>query len=209
MVAAAEDIKDFRIGTTGWRASDLDDPRLEQLWFQGRYEIISGVLTELPPAYFNAGSRFMRLVLALSMHASSRGIAGDFANECDIIIDHNRVVRADMVWMSGDEKRRQDRAARLAGKTDLQRVRVLIPPSLVIESVSYGHEDHDRVTKFAWYAEFGVPHYWIFDALAKRLDCFGLRDGKYELVASGTGDTTIATPLFEGLTLNLAELWKD
>jgi hypothetical protein len=44
--------KPFCPGTTGWTASDLDDPRIEAKWEWGRYEIINGVLTRMPAAYF-------------------------------------------------------------------------------------------------------------------------------------------------------------
>ena len=46
----------FLPGTTGWTASDLDDPQIERLWFSGRYEIVEGVLTSMPPAYLAGGS---------------------------------------------------------------------------------------------------------------------------------------------------------
>ena len=41
--------KRFVAGTLGWTADDLDDPRIERLWDQGRYEIVEGVLTQMPP----------------------------------------------------------------------------------------------------------------------------------------------------------------
>ena len=47
--------KPFEPGTTGWTASDLDDPAIEREWFRGRYEIVEGVLTKMPPAYFTGG----------------------------------------------------------------------------------------------------------------------------------------------------------
>lgn len=47
--------KPFRPGTTGWSASDLDDPRIEGKWLRGSYEIVEGVLTRMPPAYFIGG----------------------------------------------------------------------------------------------------------------------------------------------------------
>ena len=43
----------FRVGTTGWTAADLDDPRIERLWERGAYEIVEGVLTKMTPAYFD------------------------------------------------------------------------------------------------------------------------------------------------------------
>jgi hypothetical protein len=39
----------FLPGTTGWTASDLDDPAIERGWIRGSYEIVEGVLTTMPP----------------------------------------------------------------------------------------------------------------------------------------------------------------
>lgn len=209
MSAVVED-KEFLAGTTGWRASDLDDPRIERLWFQGRYEIVEGVLTLMPPAYFDASSRLMRLTTQSQRFCDANGIKGTFAAECDIIIAEARVVRADMIWMTPEQVARQREATRLAKRESPERTRVLVPPTLIIESVSYGHEDHDRKTKFGWYAEFGVPNYWIFDPLQRSIDCFVLAEaGTYQLVAKGQGDDTVNVPLFPGLQLRLAELWQD
>lgn len=144
--------KPFRPGTTGWRASDLHDPRVEQMWEQGRYEIINGALTETPPPFFGGQSRLFELQPQVRLQQEKRGVPGQFANEVDIIVDDLRLVRADAVWMTPGQLRRQARAARLAGRPDPERTRILVPPTLVIESVSEGHEAHDRKTKFAWYA---------------------------------------------------------
>lgn len=47
----------FEPGTTGWTVHDLDDPEIERQWFEGRYEIVEGVLTKMPPAYFTGEMR--------------------------------------------------------------------------------------------------------------------------------------------------------
>ena len=199
--------KEFIVGTTGWRASDLDDPRLERLWAEGRYEIIDGVLTAMAPAYFDPSSSLYLLQFQVTTFQNANGIEGRFATECDIIIDNGRLVRADAVWMTNEQRRRQHRAAQLAGRSDPVKTRILIPPSIVIESVSYGHDDHDRITKFGWYAEFGIPNYWIFDGLKRTLDCFALERGKYVQAAKGAGDENVSVPFFDGLVIRLADLW--
>jgi Uma2 family endonuclease len=76
----------------------------------------------------------------------------------DIIIDDTRVVVADAVWLTEDDQRKQEDATAKAGRKDSSRTRILIPPTLVIESISPGHERHDERTKLKWYAEFGVPN---------------------------------------------------
>ena len=205
----ANDQKEFKVGTTGWTASDLDDPRIERLWESGHHEIINGVLTEMPAAYFDSGVKLMRLQGELFLHTRMNHISGEFCPECDIIIDEDRVVVADMVWISAADIARFKRTAFEAGRSSIERTRVLIPPTLIIESVSYGHERHDRKTKYDWYAEFGVGHYWIFDTLKRTLDCYDLEKGAYKLAANSVGDGSIAVPLFDGLTISMADIWRD
>src|SRR5687768_7990096 len=143
--------KRFEPGTTGWTADDLDDPQIEAEWVRGRYEIIEGVLTTMPPAYFEGGSATANLVFAVMSHLRTTGVRGGFATEVDIIIDAARVLRADAAYLAPDDKRRQRDAATDAGRTDVRRTRILVPPTLVIESISPGHERHDEQTKRRWY----------------------------------------------------------
>jgi Uma2 family endonuclease len=193
----------------GWRASDLDDPAVERAWFDGRFEILQGVLTVMPPAYFTGGNVTANLVALLKAHAKSLGSGDRVAVEADIIIDEERVIIADAVLLSPDDQRRQETAARAAQAQDLRRTRILVPPKLVLESISPGHEKHDRETKRRWYAEFGVPNYWIVDAFAETLECLRLDAGVYVTDAAGTGDAVLQPPAFPGLTIPLREIWND
>ena len=203
--------KPFKPGTTGWSASDLADPQIESQWLKGRYEIIEGVLTEMPAAYFSGAKRLYKLQLRISLHQQAAGPAGSFANDVDIVIDEPRVVRADAVWLTPGDEARQAQAvsslpADVAGP-DPERMRLLVPPTLVIESVSPGHEAHDRRTKRKWYAEFGVPNYWIFDPFARSLDVLVLRGRAYEVEAAGAADDHVRPTQFPRLVLPLGEVW--
>jgi Uma2 family endonuclease len=201
--------KPFDPGTTGWTAQDLDDPAIEALWFQGRYEIVEGVLTTMPPAYFAGNEKLQNLVHILQTHTERQGIKGGFAQDVDLVIDDIRVVRADAIFLAPDQKKLQTKAARKAGRKNVLRTRILVPPALIIESLSLGHEVHDRVTKRRWYAEFGVAHYWLFDGEARSLELLELRDGEYHRQAMGRDGDVLKPSLFTGLELKLAEVWGE
>lgn len=197
----------FEPGTTGWTAADLDDPRIEAQWLRGHYEIVEGVLTKMPPAYFSGASTLTELVFILKTELRSRGLPDRFGTEVDIVIDETRVVVADAIWMSADDQVRQSEAVKVSGAPDPERTRILIPPTLIIEAVSPGHELHDRRTKRRWYAEFGVPNYWILDPFARSMQCLILRNSAYEPDVEGGDVESIAPSLFPGLTISLAMLW--
>src|SRR2546421_10426450 len=100
--------KPFEPGTTGWTASDLDDPAIGGEWFRGRYEIVEGVLTKMPPAYFTGGESLFKLMVRVNRHCEAHGPAGSFATEVDIVIDEPRVAVSDAVFLTPEQRTRQD-----------------------------------------------------------------------------------------------------
>ncbi len=202
--------RELKPGTTGWSAADLDDPALECYWFGGRYEIIEGVLTVMAPAYFSGGEALDNLVYLVKRHLEGLGVYGGFSHEVDIIISSTRVVRADAVYLDSNAKKAQRSAVEDRKRRDPDRSRIYVPPSLVIESVSPGHEAHDRKTKRRWYAEFGVPRYWLLDVFEKSLECLILDGGSYRVDAAAQGNHGSVTPAsFPGLDLRLEKIWPE
>jgi len=204
----AQSIRAFEPGTTGWTVADLDDPLIEVQWARGSYEIVEGVLTTMPPAYFIGGRAIQKLIRIVDDHLQHSGIEADFATEVEILISDERVPRADAGLLTSEDQARQAAAAKSRGRADPDRTRILVPPTLIIESVSPGHEAHDRRTKKNWYAEFGVPNYWILDAFSRSLECYRLVDKAYVLDVSGRDVQTVAPAAFSGLVITLADLWR-
>ncbi|HWE92568.1 MAG TPA: Uma2 family endonuclease [Tepidisphaeraceae bacterium] len=199
----------FEPGTTGWTAADLDDPHIESEWMRGAYEIVDGVLTTMPPAYFDGSNATFNLLLIIKLHARALRLGWRVANELDIVVDDARVARADGAVLTPDEGARQAEAARAAGRPVTRRTRILIPPILVIESLSPGHEYHDRHTKRRWYAEFGIKNYWLLDAFARSLQCLVLDAGEYREDASGAGEELVRPSILPGLVIPLKQVWED
>ena len=80
-------------------------------------------------------------------------------------------------------------------------------PDLVVEVVSPSSQRYDRVIKHRWYAQLGIPEYWLVDGAARTLECLVLREGRYVISASLTEDETFRPESFEGLEILLAKLW--
>lgn len=209
MSMVADEERVFKIGTLGWTADDLDDPKFERLWEQGRYEIIEGVLTEMPPAQFDSSASFVRLITRLQQHVDENNLGGSLAVETDIIVDLRKVAVADGVYLTAEKL---DQQAALYAKKPNRKAgvrfgRLLVPPTLVIESVSLGHETHDRETKFKWYADMGVSHYWLFYGHRRLLECYALDKGNFRLEVAGQGNQQISPSVFAGLKIDLGRLW--
>jgi Uma2 family endonuclease len=65
------------------------------------------------------------------------------------------------------------------------------------------------VTKLQWYAQIGVPEYWIVDPTACMVERLVLREGAYVIAASLADDEPFRPESFEGLEIPLTELWGE
>ena len=59
------------------------------------------------------------------------------------------------------------------------------------------------------YAELGIPHYWVLDPDAERLECLRLEASAYQLVAAASPPETLHHPEWPDLGIDLAKLWRS
>lgn len=71
----------FSAGTTGWTASHLDDPRIELFWDSGRFEIVEGVLTRMPPAHYDCSVALYKLIRLVAPAAEREDPGAAFPTE--------------------------------------------------------------------------------------------------------------------------------
>ncbi|HWE98068.1 MAG TPA: Uma2 family endonuclease [Tepidisphaeraceae bacterium] len=198
----------FLPGTTGWTEDALDDPRIERLWAQGRFEIVEGVLTKMPAAYLEGSLPLRRLVRQIENHLNQTGTSGEFGFEMDLVINRIRVSRVDAAFLTpGQLARQMEAQARLPKRTKLRYGRLRVAPELVIESASPGHELHDRQVKREWYRGFGIPNYWMLDPYRKTLECLRLADGDYQTDVARKDTDEVAPKMFSGLSIQLGKVW--
>jgi Uma2 family endonuclease len=195
-------------GTSGWTASDLDDPRIAEQWDRGRFEIINGVLKKMPPANFDHGAVAFELLALLRDHLRGRGLASRFSFEVDLVVDEDDVLRVDGMLIMEQEVAAQKTVLVQQSRDPGMLGRIRVAPRLVIESVSPGHERHDRLTKRAIYARFGIPNYWIVDAMRRSLECLVLHGNDYREDTSGRDSDVVRPTAFDGLEIPLDQLWR-
>ena len=197
----------LRPGTMGWSIADLDDPVAYALWANGRYEIHDGILVAMPASNYYGGATAHGLVKRVEPYLDGRQLRPLFAPEADIQVLPDRVVRGDIVGIWGDDRPKFDALRFPPPHTHWSEHALTIPPTLVIESVSQGHEAHDRQTKRRWYAAFGVRHYWIVDGLRHTLDCLLLDGDEYRDDGAGRDGDVVRPASLAGLALPLPEVW--
>jgi Uma2 family endonuclease len=204
--------KRFRPGTTGWTAFDLDDAHFEALWERGRYEIVEGVLTRMPPAHYDASAALYRLIRTIAPTVERQDPGAVFPTEVDVIVGERRVPRVDALYLSPQDRQLQAEMNALHGRGTRKQLkfgRILVPPTLIIESLSRGHEEHDRLTKRKWFAEMRVPNYWLLNYFDRALECLVLDGGDYRLDTSGRGEVEVRPAVFPSLVIPLAKIWGN
>jgi Uma2 family endonuclease len=199
--------REFKVGTTGWSVDDLDDPQIERLWEQGRYEIVKGVLAEMPAAYYDSGRAVFKLGAMIQRWLDEHDRRGGISTETDLVLGKRRLPRVDLIYLTEAQERRQRKQSRQRGKTGVRFGRIVVVPELILESISLGHEDHDQIVKRKWCAEFRVPNYWLLDAYKRSLQCLVLDGDEYRVAQSGKGSAELKPSMFPGLTIPLGRLW--
>ncbi len=207
-MVAADQTRALRPGSSGWSAADLRDPDIERQWDANHYEMIRGVIAEMPPAAFDHGYCASKLLDLVERHLEAQGVRSFKSYEVDACLDEDTVMKIDAVLLVADDERRQAAAWRKMRKSSLTVGRLLVPPTLAVESISMGHEARDRSHKHSEYERFGIPNYWIVDAMRRTLTCFRLIAGRYQLDAQGKDRNVIRPTAFPGLSIPLKDVFR-
>jgi len=80
---------------------------------------------------------------------------------------------------------------------------------LVVEIISPSSGRYDRVKKLRWYAQLGVPEYWLVDPVARTLERLVLRGETYEIATSLEDADTFRPESFDGLEIPLVKIWGE
>jgi len=167
----------------------------EKLDDHNRYEIIGGELEVTPapaPRHQWVSAHLFRMLVN---HVLDHRLGMVFFAPLDVILTDHDVVEPDIVYLTAEQLARVTERA------------VEEPPTLVVEILSPSTAQRDRTRKQQLYERQGVPHYWLADPVLHVLDVYERHEGRYELVASLTGDAEFRPALFPGLVIRLADVW--
>lgn len=71
------------------------------------------------------------------------------------------------------------------------------PPDLIIEVLSPGNTENDRVTKYDLYESVGVREYWIIDPHEDFIEVYTLEKGSYRRVGAYKPGVTFRSPVLD------------
>jgi Uma2 family endonuclease len=86
--------------------------------------------------------------------------------------------------------------------------RLEVVPDWVCEILSPSTARKDRMTKMPVYARYGVSYLWLVDPLARTLEAFALREGRWTVIGQFQDEAIVSVEPFQEIGLELGALWE-
>ncbi len=164
-----------------------------------RYELVDGVLVEMPPESDQNNQISLFLLFAFARFVSIRLIRH---KDTELVVtgQRTRVRLPDVLILS------EEGVAALEGKRATI-MPEMPPPRLVVEIVSPGKVNADRDYRYkrSEYAARGIAEYWIVDPLQEKVSILTWVEGLYE-EAVFQGETMIQSPTFPDWSLSAEQI---
>lgn len=160
-----------------------------------RYQLLDGelIMTAAPRrAHQKAGMKF---TLRLGNYVEENDLGEVYIAPFDVVLSDTDVVQPDLLFVSKE---------RLYIINDDN---VRGAPDLVIEILSPSTASIDRNFKRALYARHGVKEFWLVDTDARNITVMLLREHGYEIIGIYGEGQTLTSPMLEGFTLNISEIF--
>jgi len=162
-----------------------------------RHEIIDGE-HYMTPSPIPRHQRISKcLLIQLESFVRHQQVGEVFSAPIDVILSDVDVVVPDLIFIS------RERSSIITGKN------IQGAPDLIIEILSPSTAERDRRLKRKTYAKFGVTEYWIVDPEICTVHILRLREGDYHTVNTFSLQQNLTSPLFQGLSLPLTEIFEE
>lgn len=129
----------------------------------------------------------------LNQFVAPAGLGECFLSPLDVVLTPHRVVQPDVFFIT-------------EARQDIVQNHIVGAPDLVMEVISAGSWQRDRIEKKALYESAGVAEYWIIDPDAETIEVFALIKGVYQLHSKAMGKATAKSRLLTGFNITFVEL---
>jgi len=136
-----------------------------------RYEVIRGELFVTPAPGLRHQRAVFELATLLREYVEHAGLGEVIVAPFEVELTEDSAVQPDVLVILAD------RADRLTPK------RLMGPPSLAVEVISYTSKRTDRLQKRRLYQEEGVPEYWVVDPDERRVERWRPHDDAPEVLS--------------------------
>jgi len=136
----------------------------------------------------------VELTFRLHGHVKAHGLGRVFVAPLDVYLPTGDVVEPDLVFVSAARGEMIGRDIRGA-------------PDLVVEVVSPGNPERDRLVKRLLYECNGVAEYWIIEPDDEAIEVLRLVDGAYQPAGYLRGDARLTSPLLPDFESRVGDLF--
>lgn len=159
------------------------------------YQLVDGIL-EMAPAPNRFHQQISRnLEFIIFAYLKQHPLGEIYNAPFDVYLNETNVFQPDLVYVSNEN-------AQVLVDAGIEGV-----PDLVVEILSPSNFRLDRGRKLRVYAAMKVPHCWIIEPSAERIEIWNLEDDLQKPAARfGPGDF-LECPLFPGLKIDVAEVF--
>jgi Uma2 family endonuclease len=167
-----------------------------------RYELVDGVLVEMPPESVENNTIAKKLLFELAKHFSI-ALLGHKDTEIEVTGRRARCRIPDVLVHT------EESATAVAGASRATLTRDMPPPALVVEVVSPGQTNRERDYRYKHteYAARGIAEYWIVDPGTRQVTLCRWVSGQYEDQVY-SGDEPLQSALIPAFGLTPAELFS-
>jgi Uma2 family endonuclease len=187
-----ESVSTWSSGPRRWTYQELvaEMPEMSQ-----PSELWEGELIMSPtPSFFHQEIAF-RVQRALHDHVNNQELGKVIGAPIDMVLSPHDVTQPDIAFISKSRLHIIERV--IMGAADL-----------VVEIVSLGSRNRDRIQKRDLYEQFGVKEYWIIDPEPETVDVLVLVNRRYDLAQRALAGERATSRLLPGFELALETVFR-
>lgn len=161
-----------------------------------RYELIDGDFLMTPSPTWMHQTVISRLFEKLVHFVRSEKLGEVRFAPLDLFLSREDVVQPDLMFLS-QERLKQVTENNVQGA-----------PDLVVEVLSPGTEQRDRLVKRKLYGRYGVKEYWIVDPARRTVEVIGWEGSEFKTLQVSSENVPFRSPLMEGFSFPIKEIFE-
>jgi len=162
-----------------------------------RYQLLDGEMILAPSPTTRHQTIAQRLSLALQEFVAASSLGRLWFAPLDVLLSNHDVAQPDILFVSNER-------SSIITEANIQGA-----PDLVVEILSPGTAEYDRGYKQALYGRHGVREYWLVDPDAETVEVLTLGDQGLTPTATYRRGEVLASPLLEGMSLELDQVFSE
>ena len=161
------------------------------------YEIINGEMVKRTAPTLSHQRLLKKLLMSLEPFCIEKKLGEMHIAPTDVFFDKYNQTQPDLIFVADSNK------SILSSDISIEGI-----PDLLVEIISPSSVIRDRIDKKNLYERMKVPEYWLVDPQYEEFEIYVLSENKYELFSAATTmEGEFKSKVFEGLTLNLIEIF--